>query len=55
MQRCTYITYNMCEQLSIELISARLSFSPYHFHRVFHYLTGIAIMEYDFEICHNWK
>lgn len=41
-----FIEENLCEQLSLELISARLYFSPYHFHRVFHYLTGIAVMEY---------
>ncbi|WP_151733909.1 helix-turn-helix domain-containing protein [Paenibacillus tengchongensis] len=41
-----FIEEHLCEQLSLELISARLSFSPYHFHRVFHYLTGIAVMEY---------
>jgi AraC family transcriptional regulator len=41
-----FIEENLCEPLSLELLSARLSFSPYHFHRIFHYLTGITVMEY---------
>jgi AraC family transcriptional regulator len=41
-----YIEENLCEELSLKLIAGRLSFSSYHFHRVFHYVTGITLMEY---------
>ncbi|MDZ7543702.1 helix-turn-helix domain-containing protein, partial [Clostridium perfringens] len=41
-----YIEEHLCEYLSLDLIAGRLSFSSYHFHRVFHYITGITVMEY---------
>jgi AraC family transcriptional regulator len=41
-----YIEEHLNEELSLDRLADRLSFSSYHFHRVFHYGTGITVMEY---------
>lgn len=41
-----YIEQNLCENLSLEILADRYAFSPYHYHRIFHYLTGNTVMEY---------
>jgi len=45
-QAIEYIETNIAEELTIEMIADVTSYSPYHFQRIFNYVTGIPISEY---------
>ncbi|MGN1401987.1 MAG: helix-turn-helix domain-containing protein [Bacillus sp. (in: firmicutes)] len=41
-----YIDEHIDEQLSLQKLAETAGFSPYHFHRIFHSLTGETVMEF---------
>lgn len=44
-----YIEYNIGSDLSLQTISKIAGFSPYHFHRIFHSVTGKNLHQYILE------
>ena len=41
-----HIDANLCGELSLERLASRVTFSPYHFSRVFHFNIGYTVMDY---------
>jgi AraC family transcriptional regulator len=41
-----YIEENLHERMTLERLAELACFSPFHFHRVFHFLVGEAVMDY---------
>lgn len=45
-QAIEYIEENLDDKLELEEIAKVTSYSPYHFQRIFNYITGIPLSEY---------
>ncbi|ACL76978.1 transcriptional regulator, AraC family [Ruminiclostridium cellulolyticum H10] len=48
-QALEYAEYNIGSDLSLQTISKIAGFSPYHFHRIFHSVTGKSLHQYILE------